>query len=146
MRALLLLLLVVGISFADSTFVVKEVVRVYDGDTFYANLEGVHPFFGENIGVRLNGIDTPEIRTKDLEEKELAKEVRDYLKGLLDSADRIELRNCKRGKYFRIIADVVIIKTGESDVSELILENSIAIPYDGGTRIKFEDWDLEDEH
>lgn len=133
MRFVMLILLVFGICFADSTFVVKEVVRVYDGDTFFATLEGVPPFFGENIGIRLNGIDTPEIRTKttDPEEYELAVHARDYLKGLLDNADRIELRNCKRGKYFRVIADVVIINHTENNVSELILENSIACPYDG---------------
>ena len=134
MRILLMILLVFGICFADSTFVVKEVVRVYDGDTFFATLEGVHPFFGENIGIRLNGIDTPEIRTRDLEEKALAQEVRDSLAQLLRNAERIELRNCQRGKYFRIIADVVVITTTEVNASEVILGTGYAIPYDGGTR------------
>ncbi len=143
MKPFMIILLLLSISFADGvTFVVKEVERVYDGDTFFATLEGVHPFFGERIGIRLNGIDTPEIRTRDLEEKELAKEVRDYLKDLLDNADRIELRNCERGKYFRVVADVVIINDSESNASELILENSYAYPYDGGTKPDH-DWETK---
>lgn len=39
---------------------VLEVRSIYDGDTFRATLEGLHPLIGESIPIRVNGIDTPE--------------------------------------------------------------------------------------
>jgi len=41
---------------------VVEVISVYDGDTFKVNLTGEREIFGENLSIRLRGIDTPEIR------------------------------------------------------------------------------------
>ena len=39
-------------------------VQNYDGDTVTFNLPGLHPIIGEKINIRVNGIDTPEIRGK----------------------------------------------------------------------------------
>jgi len=44
-------------------------VRNYDGDTITFNLPNLHPIIGKNIRVRLNGIDTPEIKGKCDKEK-----------------------------------------------------------------------------
>ena len=44
-------------------------VRNYDGDTITFNLPGLHPIIGEKINIRVNGIDTPEIRGKCEKEK-----------------------------------------------------------------------------
>ena len=39
-------------------------LRNYDGDTITFNLPGLHPIIGEEISIRVNGIDTPEIKGK----------------------------------------------------------------------------------
>jgi len=44
-------------------------VRNYDGDTITFNLPGLHPIIGEKISIRVNGIDTPEIKGKCEKEK-----------------------------------------------------------------------------
>jgi len=46
------------------TVIVSEVTSIYDGDTFRANINGWHELIGKNVSIRVNGIDTPEIRTK----------------------------------------------------------------------------------
>lgn len=62
---------------------------------------------GENIPIRVNRIDTPEIRGKCDYEKHLAIKAREFTKAfLIDGV--IELRNIRRGKYFRIAADVYV--------------------------------------
>ena len=48
-----------------------EIVRVYDGDTFYINIPAWPSIVGENIAIRIYGIDTPEIRTRNRREKKL---------------------------------------------------------------------------
>ena len=72
----------------------------YDGDTCRFDLPGIHPFFGENIPVRLAGIDTPEIRGKCQHEKDLAIEARDYVRGILEQAQAITLKDVERGNTF----------------------------------------------
>ena len=47
-------------------------VRNYDGDTITFNIRQAHPIIGDRINIRVNGIDTPEIRGKCSKEKNLA--------------------------------------------------------------------------
>lgn len=119
---------------------ISQIVRVYDGDTIYVDIDNWPPIVGKNIGIRFNGIDTPEIRGSSPEEKKHAILVRDFLKAEIESAAKVEIRNIKRGKYFRIIADVYL--DGES-VSALLLKKGYAKPYDGGTRAVWTDRDFE---
>ena len=48
-----------------------QVVNVYDGDTFKIDLPNMHPLFGDDISIRLFGVDTPEMRGTSDEVKEL---------------------------------------------------------------------------
>lgn len=52
---------------------VLEVTSIYDGDTFRVNIEGFPPIVGEHIPIRINGIDTPELRGKCDKEKQQAR-------------------------------------------------------------------------
>ena len=61
----------------------------YDGDTLRFDLPGIHPLFGENIPVRVRGVDTPEIRAKCPAEKRMAMEARERVRQLLANAKRI---------------------------------------------------------
>ena len=83
-------------------------VRNYDGDTITFNIKGVHPLLGQNVSVRLRGVDTPEIRGRCQEERELAKKAKGFVAKVLMRAKRINLRRVARGKYFRIVADVEV--------------------------------------
>ncbi|MFP6854958.1 MAG: GYF domain-containing protein, partial [Opitutales bacterium] len=56
-----------------------DVVSVYDGDTFKVDLEGVHPLFGDNVSIRINGIVTPEIRGETDEVEALGRKARDFV-------------------------------------------------------------------
>ena len=49
-----------------------QVVDVYDGDTFKIDLPNMHPLFGDDISIRLFGVDTPEMRGTTDEVKALA--------------------------------------------------------------------------
>jgi micrococcal nuclease len=79
----------------------------YDGDTIRFNIPRVHPVLGQNITVRLRGIDTPEIRGKCLAEIKMAKQAKEMLSQRLNKARKITLKKVGRGKYFRIVAHVV---------------------------------------
>jgi endonuclease YncB( thermonuclease family) len=108
--------------------VVEKLLSVYDGDTFKANIKDLPPIIGENIGIRIAGIDAPELRTKNMKLKALALVAKEFLVTLLESAKEIVLKNMFRDKYFRIVANVFV--DGE-DVGKKLLNAKLAQEYDG---------------
>jgi len=114
------------------TVTVSKVISIYDGDTFRVDIDSLPPIVGKNIAIRVNGVDTPEIRGKCQYEKGLALEARDFVRGRLTNAKEIKLTNLQRGKYFRVVANVVV--DGVSLEREL-LDNKLAYEYGGGKKI-----------
>ena len=110
--------------------IVATVVSVYDGDTMTVN---AYPWPGMTIrtAVRVNGIDTPEIRGLCDAETELAKQARDYVRDTV--GDHVELSNVTLGKYAgRVIADV-LLADGWS-LAALLIAEGLGREYDGGRR------------
>ena len=107
------------------------VIKVYDGDTItiaskmpYEN----SPLF--RFSVRLNGIDTPEIKSKNENEKTLAKKARDSLSQLIMNKN-VTLKNIKNEKYGRILADVYL---DELHLNKWMIDQSFAVAYAGKTK------------
>ena len=113
-----------------------QYVKNYDGDTITVNLRDVNDFFGQGIAVRVLGVDTPEIQGACASEKALAIKARDYVHKRLSKARRIDLVDISKGKYFRLVADVMIFGRGRSSrsLSEGLLRMGYAKPYDGKTK------------
>lgn len=85
-----------------------EVTSIYDGDT----LNGVVDL-GFNIRmdvkVRLGRIDTPELRTKDLDEKARGYAARDWLREFCEKyKDGLMVKTTKKGKYGRWIGEILL--------------------------------------
>lgn len=129
--------MIISLMMLTSTFFSAEYVDNYDGDTITVNVSSIHPFFGQNMKVRLNGVDTPEIRTANSCEKEKALVAKDMVRGILSTAKKIELRNVKKGKFFRVVADVYY--DGNS-LSQLLLNYKLAVSYNGKRKPKNIDW------
>lgn len=110
----------------------------YDGDTCMMSLPGIHPLFGDHISIRLAGIDTPEMKGRCDQESQLARKARDLVRSILSQAQEIRLFKASRDKYFRI--DARVVADGQ-DLSELLMAQGLAVPYDGGTKTK--DWCME---
>ena len=115
-------------SVSTSNFSGVEYVRNYDGDTMTVNIPGVHPLFGNEIGIRVRGIDTLEIRIKYPFEKQKVKETKTLIEGILNRANEITLHDIEREKYFRIVASVIV---DGQNLSDLLLAKKLAVPYDG---------------
>ena len=105
-----------------------QVVDVYDGDTFKIDLPSMHPLFGDDLSIRLFGVDTPEMRGTTDEVKALAVQAQQLTEKALKGAGKIELRNPQRGKYFRIVSEVWI--DGES-LADMLKAKGLAKDYDG---------------
>lgn len=139
------------IPFSAPTFALRGVytgrlVNIHDGDTFTCVIPLFDTFY--KFSIRLSGIDTPEMTSKDLILKSKALLARNRLFGLLtgDHLDTIDWRksdfdryfenhyvtvlmNCKdTDKYGRILADV-------SNFADALVSEKLAYRYDGGTKL-----------
>ncbi len=111
--------------------VVDKVISVYDGDTFRVNIKDYPPIIGEDMPIRIAGINTPEIRGTTGYTQEVAQKARKFTQYQLKKAKIIELKNMRRGKYFRIVADVYIDGV---NLSRELIRVGLAKRYDGGPR------------
>jgi micrococcal nuclease len=127
---------------------VSSLEKVVDGDTIDVVI---------NLGfdvctkqrVRLLGIDTPESRTRDLEEKKFGllskKKLKEWcLKAVESDRDDIEIQlRCpeadSRGKFGRILAEIWVSEDGEwTNVNKWMCENNYAVPYVGQNKADVE--------
>ena len=122
-------------------FRVTKINRVVDGDTIDVTIDlGFDLYKKERV--RVAGIDTPEKRTRDKEEKVLGIDATNWLKERLEAAikgdDELTIRTelvGGVGKYGRLLGWLYI---GDSELSlnEQMIEEGYAWAYDGGTKQK----------
>lgn len=102
-----------------------KVGRVYDGDTFKIDIENLPPVFGDDMSIRIRGINAPEIRGGTDASKAKARASRDFLSGLM-AGNVVTIHNLERGKYFRVVADV---RVNGYDVAREMIDREFANAY-----------------
>ncbi|KPJ66551.1 MAG: hypothetical protein AMJ43_07935 [Coxiella sp. DG_40] len=103
-------------------------VKNYDGDTVTVNIPYENPIIGKEISIRLRNIDTPEMNSEDKCLKDKAKDSKMFVENILKTSKRIDLRNCTRGKYFRMVCDVF---SDGNNIGVELIKNGFAKFYDG---------------
>jgi endonuclease YncB( thermonuclease family) len=111
-----------------------KVVYVYDGDTVHLVIEVFGTLYKWKC--RIAHIDTPELKTKDLHEKKMGIDARDKLKVLIENKI-VDIECFEFDKYGRLLVEITVetIK-----VHEWLIENHLAQPYEGGTKIAWTDF------
>ena len=116
---------------------VKKVTGVVDGDTIDVDIDlGFNVSFSQRV--RLAGIDTPESRTKDLNEKKLGLEVKEWLKSILKDAEDVVIKTelpDSSEKYGRILG-WLYVKGTEKSLNQIMIDEGYAWSYMGETKIK----------
>jgi len=120
---------------------VTEIVKVLDGDTIDVLIDlGFDLYKKERV--RIAGVDTPEKRTRDLEEKALGIDATNWLKEQLDSTiegnDELTIRTELKGgvgKYGRLLGWLYVGDNTKS-INEQMISQGYAWAYDGGTKQK----------
>lgn len=108
-----------------------KVVSAYDGDTFKAEAQ-IWPGLTWRGSVRVRGVDTPEIRGKCAEEKELAIAARDFVRGLL-IGETVTLARVKKGKYAGRVVASVLLADG-TNLADVLIAADLGRSYEGGKR------------
>jgi endonuclease YncB( thermonuclease family) len=122
-----------------------KVIKVYDGDTITVAtrimFDDVPSKQIYKFPVRIRGIDTPELKTNNPKQKQLAMESRNKL-SLLILGKVVHLENVGTEKYGRILADVYL---GDLSIADYQIKNSHAVAYGGQTKVIPDEWTQEDD-
>ncbi len=120
------------------TFKQAKVVKVYDGDTFW-----IAAWFDSDIyrfKVRLYGVNCPELNSRDLQEKEIAQQAKQFvIDKILNQIVHIDVLNHTivnnkkiEEKYGRLLAHIKYKENGkEFDLCQELIKNNLGVPYYG---------------
>ena len=113
------------------------VKRVVDGDTVDVILDLGFDIF-HKCRVRLYGIDTPESRTRNLDEKARGKMAGSFLKKSVEEGEKViiqtKLKDSK-GKYGRVLGEVVV---DNKNINKLMIKKNLAVAYFGQSKEEIE--------
>jgi micrococcal nuclease len=118
-------------------YFVKDVTKIVDGDTIDVIIDlGFDILFASRV--RLAGIDTPESRTRDIAEKTLGLESKEYLKKQLKDAKSVVIKTEKMNsteKFGRVLGWLYI--NGDTvSVNDMMINDGYAWGYMGDTKVK----------
>jgi len=110
-----------------------RIKRIVDGDTIRVDIDLGFDMFLTNQTVRLYGIDAPESRTKDKEEKYYGTLAKDFLNDYCPKGTVIKLRTHldKKGKFGRILGDIIV---NNVSLNEQMVEENLAVLYEGQSK------------
>jgi len=111
----------------------SKVTKVVDGDTIKCDIDLGFDIVLSNQTIRLFGIDTPESRTKDLEEKFYGNISKAFLNDYCPKGSYITLRTHldKKGKFGRILGEIIVNKV---NLNEQMIEENLAVEYHGQSK------------
>jgi endonuclease YncB( thermonuclease family) len=112
-----------------------KVIKVYDGDTitiatqlYNGSLVPKKEMYKFNI--RISGIDTPEIKSSNVAERELAILARDALSNIV-MGKVVRLEDISHDKYGRLLCNVFV---DDINIAKWMIEHDYAMVYNGGTK------------
>ena len=113
--------------------------RVVDGDTVDVDIDLGFDMWIHNERVRLFGIDTPESRTRDLEEKKAGLFAKDVVLHYLPEGSKQILRTYKDkvGKYGRVLGEFVIydsLADRQTTINQFMIDHKIGVEYSGKSK------------
>ena len=117
----------------DFSYRISKVTKVVDGDTIDVIMDmGFDIMYKSRV--RLFGIDTPESRTRNLDEKKRGLLAKKYLQEALKAGNKLSIKTHKdneTGKFGRILGDVFI--DGKS-INAQMVKDFMAVPYTGQSK------------
>ncbi len=114
-----------------------KVVKIVDGDTVDVDIDLGFGVWLKKERIRMFGIDTPESRTRDLDEKKYGLMAKDYITKLLNDEGGIVLKTRKdaEGKYGRILGELWrTTDFADTSINDLMIKNHHAVSYHGQSK------------
>lgn len=122
-----------------------KLIKVIDGDTIDIDIDLGFGVWLRNQRIRMFGIDTPESRTRDLEEKKYGLAAKAFLTRMLDDSELIlKTHKDERGKFGRILGEVWrTTNYADQSINDYMIEKHHAVAYHGQSKEDIEQAHLE---
>ena len=114
-----------------------KVSRVVDGDTIDVDIWLGFDVVLPKQRIRLFGIDTPESRTRNKEEKIRGLLSKQHLKDSCPKGHTIRLESKERGKFGRILG-IIYQEADDTSINQMMCDDGYAVPYYGGNKDELE--------
>ena len=114
-----------------------KIVRVVDGDTVDVDIDLGFNHWIHDERIRLFGVDCPECRSRDPEEKAAGLAANDYVKGLLHDGGTYTLTTKEKGKFGRYLG--VIMLSDKTSVNAALVSEHLAVPYFGQSKVRVQE-------
>ena len=112
-----------------------EIVRVVDGDTVDVDIDLGFGVWLKKQRVRLYGIDTPESRTRDLNEKKYGLMAKEYLKERISNGAILKTRLDGKGNYGRILGEFIVLDNEvRVNVNQEMIDKHYGVAYYGQSK------------
>ena len=112
-----------------------EIVRVVDGDTVDVDIDLGFGVWLKKQRVRLYGIDTPESRTRDLNEKKYGLMAKEYLKERISNGAILKTKLYGKCKYGRILGEFIVLDNEvRVNVNQEMIDNHYGVAYYGQSK------------
>lgn len=120
-----------------------KVNRIIDGDSVVLDIDLGFDTWLNNQSIRLFGVDTPECRTRDLDEKARGLMAKSRVEELLPVGDIVFIKTIKdkNEKFGRILGE--IINNDDININAILLQENLAAPYLGQSKEEIEAIHLE---
>jgi micrococcal nuclease len=114
-----------------------KIVRVIDGDSIILDIDlgFSHWIHGESI--RLYGVDCPECRSRDKEEKAAGLLAKDFVKSCLHVGETYKLTTKEKGKFGRYLGTIYL--TEENSINAALVKERLAVPYFGQSKVRVQE-------
>ena len=120
-----------------------KIVKIVDGDTVDVDIDLGFGIWIKNERVRLYGIDAPESRTSDKEEKKYGLASKKFVSEMMPIGSYQILSTMKDGvgKYGRVLGDFVLPSYNNQSLNEMMVEKHHAVKYHGQSKE-----DIQEQH
>ena len=114
-----------------------KIVRVVDGDTVDVDIDLGFDTWRRGERIRLYGIDTPECRTRDADEKAAGFLAKEFVEDTLHVGETYTLTTKEKGKFGRYLG--VIMLSDKTSINAALVKEHLAVPYHGQSKQEIED-------
>ena len=111
-----------------------KIVRVIDGDSIILDIDLGFGLWIHGESIRLFGVDCPECRSRDKEEKAAGLAAKDFVKRLLHDGGTYTLTTREKGKFGRYLGTIYL--TEETSINDALVKERLAVPYFGQSKVR----------
>ena len=113
------------------------IVRVVDGDTVDVDIDLGFDTWRCGERIRLYGIDTPECRARDAEEKAAGFLAKGFVEEALHVGATYRLQTKEKGKFGRYLATIYL--TDDTSINAALVKERLAVPYFGQSKVRVQE-------